>query len=116
MYRHTAENVENADCVQITANHDWDYMLDLWKQPSYCLTIRPEQPVYCPRNVAGESARPTFLPNLWISQKTDFTPPEYLDFEWRHACCIGSIQLLLILAGQFPRRVSRRHQLPMGRV
>lgn len=94
MYRHSKENVENPGCIQITKNRDWDYMVDTWEEPSYCLKIYPEQPVYLPENVRGETARPTFLPNLWISQATDFKQPEYLEFEWDKAVDVHSIQLI----------------------
>jgi hypothetical protein len=94
MYRHVPRNVENAKCVQITKNRDWDYLLDIWNEPSYCLRIYPPQRVYAPENVAGEWARPTFLPNLWISAPTDFSRPEHLTFEWGKISALDRLQLI----------------------
>ncbi len=39
MYRHVPRNVENRQVRQITKNRDWDYLLDIWNEPSYCLRI-----------------------------------------------------------------------------
>ena len=65
MYRHSKENVENPGCIQITKNRDWDYMVDTWEEPSYCLKIYPEQPVYLPENVRGETAPILNNRNIW---------------------------------------------------
>jgi hypothetical protein len=59
---------------------EWDIIKDLKTEPCGLIEILPEQPVYSSENVLGAAVRPDFLPNLWISQETNFAQPQYLDF------------------------------------
>lgn len=49
---------------------------------AHCLRVYPEQKVYGVEELTGPWLRPTHLPNLWISQPTDFQGPEWVQLEW----------------------------------
>jgi len=68
--------------------------LDGMVADGYCVRVIPPQPVYEPANVINPWARPTNLPNLWISQPTDFSKPEFLELHWENPQKIESITLL----------------------
>ena len=47
-----------------------------------CYRIHPEQPVYEPADVINPWSRPTNLPNLWSSKRSDFQDAEWLELSW----------------------------------
>jgi hypothetical protein len=67
----------------------------------YCFHLKPEQPVYSPDNVVNSWSRPTNLPNLWISEPTDFEKPEWVELRWDEPQSIHSIHLLFDSALDF---------------
>ena len=73
---------------------------------SLCFRIQPEQDVYQPTNVALAETRPTYLPNLWISQPTDFKYPEWLELRWPERQKIGRVEIVFdaSLEYRFPQR------------
>lgn len=94
MYRHSLTDVENPQCVQLTENRDWDYLFDYWKKPAFCLRIYPKQRAYSPDNLTNAWSRPTFLPNIWISQETDFQKPEYITLSWDKPQTFSNVDLI----------------------
>jgi hypothetical protein len=56
--------------------------------------MKPEQPVYEASNLVNPWSRPVFLPNLWISEPTDFTRPEWIILKWDEDQRIRSVELL----------------------
>ena len=63
--------------------------------PSYCLRLEPEQPVYAAENTVNPWSRPTNVPNLWVSDSSDFSQPEWIELQWEQPRRIGSIHLFL---------------------
>ena len=61
---------------------------------AYIAKTTPEQPLFEPTNVTNGYARPTNLPNLWVSRQTDFAEPEWLQLEWSSPQTIAEVQLL----------------------
>lgn len=61
---------------------------------SIALEIDPKQEVYFANNVKSEKNRPDFLPNLWISEETDFRFPEFIEFHWEENIDISSIEIV----------------------
>ncbi len=57
------------------------------------LVIFPKQNLYSPSEVANSPPTPSSLPNLWISEPTDFKYPEFLEFKWQTPVEISSICL-----------------------
>jgi len=62
--------------------------------PAYCLRLVPEQPVYRAENVINPWSRPTSVPNIWISQVTDFSQPQWIELNWRKPIRFSKISLL----------------------
>ncbi len=56
--------------------------------------ITPEQKIYSAKNVQNGKTRPDHLPNLWISEETDFRFPEFLEFHWEEPVDISSIEIV----------------------
>tara|TARA_B110000008_G_scaffold279634_1_gene327610 strand:+ start:5276 stop:7492 length:2217 start_codon:yes stop_codon:yes gene_type:complete len=56
--------------------------------------ISPLQEVYSAENLKNEAVRPSSLPNLWISEETNFQYPEYLEFHWSNPVDISKIQII----------------------
>ena len=46
------------------------------------IDITPPQNLFCPSNLTNANFRSTELPNLWVSQKTDFKYPEFVELNW----------------------------------
>ena len=61
---------------------------------AYCFRLTPKQPAYQPQNVVNGYSRPDRLPNLWISDPTDFRYPEYLELHWKEPLGISRIDLV----------------------
>ena len=61
---------------------------------SIALEIEPKQKVYLANNVQNEKNRPDCLPNLWISEETDFRFPEFIEFHWEENIDISSIDIV----------------------
>jgi len=61
---------------------------------AYLCRATPEQRVFEPCNVANGHSRPTNQPNLWVSQTTDFSQPEWLELTWKSPRDLTEIQLL----------------------
>jgi len=47
-----------------------------------------------PENLTNGKGRPDRLPNLWISQPTDFKYPEFVEFHWEKPQEISSIEVV----------------------
>jgi hypothetical protein len=73
---------------------------------SLCFKIQPEQQVYSGENVIQPETRPTHLPNLWISQPTDFKYPEWIELRWNEPKRIGRVEIVFdaSLEYRFPQR------------
>ena len=65
-----------------------------FRSMTYCHRIHPQQPVYEPANVINPWARPTNLPNLWSSVRTDFREPEWLELSWPQPQRIQAVHIL----------------------
>ena len=61
---------------------------------SLALEIVPDQRVYDAENVQNEKNRPDHLPNLWISEETDFRFPEFLEFHWSEPVDLSEIEIV----------------------
>ena len=61
---------------------------------SIALEVSPNQKVYDVKNVKNDQSRPDHLPNLWISEETDFRFPEYLEFHWDQEVDISAIEIV----------------------
>jgi FAD dependent oxidoreductase len=61
---------------------------------AYQSRTTPEQAVFEPANVANGRSRPTNQPNLWVSETTDFSEPEWLDLAWDTPRDLTEIQIL----------------------
>lgn len=61
---------------------------------SLALEIVPKQTVYIAENVLDEKNRPDHLPNLWISEETDFQFPEFLEFHWTEPIDLSEIEIV----------------------
>tara|TARA_B100001093_G_scaffold288523_1_gene275596 strand:+ start:2679 stop:4925 length:2247 start_codon:yes stop_codon:yes gene_type:complete len=70
------------------------------------IKVFPSQSPYLSENVMLSNNRPTNLPNLWVSQSTDFKYPEYLDFQWKKQILISSVEIIFDSSSEFlfPRR------------
>ena len=73
---------------------------------TYCYRIHPQQPAYEPENVINPWGRPTNLPNLWSSKRTDFNAPEWLELTWPQPQRVQEIDILFdsMLDFQFHQR------------
>ena len=61
----------------------------------------PNQPVYEPENLTNARMRPDRLPQLWISEPTDFRYPEFLEFHWEQPRDVSSIDLVFDSSSEF---------------
>jgi len=61
---------------------------------SYSCRIFPVQPLYESAMVTNLHSRPTYMPNLWVSSKTDFSNPEWIELSWDQPRNISAIQIL----------------------
>jgi len=61
---------------------------------SLALEVFPQQHVYDVGNVINDKIRPDHLPNLWISEETDFRFPEYLEFHWEEPLDVSSVEII----------------------
>ncbi len=73
------------------------------------IEVFPKQSVYLPGNLADGKARPDRLPNLWISQATDFKYPEFVEFHWASPQEISAVDIVFdgTLEFLFPARPKR---------
>ena len=58
------------------------------------INISPPQTVYDSENIKNGYSRPHSLPNLWISEETNFQYPEYLEFHWDNPIDISTIEIV----------------------
>ncbi|MBT3668093.1 MAG: FAD-dependent oxidoreductase [Opitutae bacterium] len=58
------------------------------------INISPAQTVYDSRNLKNEGSRPNSLPNLWVSEETNFQYPEYIEFHWDNPVDISTIEIV----------------------
>ena len=72
----------------------WGITRGGWQATTYCHRIHPQQPVYEPANVINPWGRPTNLPNLWSSKRTDFQEPEWLELSWPQPQQIQEVNIL----------------------
>ncbi len=82
------------DFATFLANNEWTCITDILREPSYCVEISPAQSVYSAKNLISGVDRPTVLPNLWISEETDFSIPEFIELEWEKPQHISEIQIV----------------------
>jgi hypothetical protein len=68
---------------------------------SFACRVFPMQPMYEPGMVVNPHSRPTNLPNLWVSKKTLFAQPEWINLEWDEPREIESIQVIFDSSLQF---------------
>jgi len=61
----------------------------------------PQQHVYGPENLTNGRTRPDRLPQLWISEPTDFRYPEFLEFHWEQSRDVSSIDLVFDSSSEF---------------
>ena len=61
---------------------------------SFECRVFPYQPIYEPTMVVNPHSRPTNLPNLWVSSKTTFDQPEWIDLKWDKPHEIASVQII----------------------
>jgi hypothetical protein len=59
-----------------------------------CIRLPQDEAMYAPENVVNGLPRPFKLPNLWISQRTDFKQPEWLELAWAGTASIREVQCL----------------------
>lgn len=64
-------------------------------QPHRCaiMEITPSQKPYDAVELVSKNVRPYSLPGLWISQPTQFTYPEFLEFHWSDPVSISRLDL-----------------------
>ncbi len=60
----------------------------------YLAQVHPKQPVFDVANVVNDHSRPTNLPNLWVSQPTDFKLAEWIQLEWPVPRTVAEVQVL----------------------
>ena len=57
------------------------------------LRTEPSQSVYSPENLSNSCFRPNHLPNLWISQPTNFKYAEFVEFNWKERVGISRLEI-----------------------
>ena len=57
------------------------------------LNMKPKQDIFSPGNMINSSYRPSHLPNLWISQKTEFKYPEFVELNWAEPISMKQIDI-----------------------
>jgi len=74
----------------------WCRLNGIWttKHQNACFRISPEQEVYSPKRLTIGYNRPFMAPNIWISQKTDFSSPEWILFSWERPIKIEEVRLI----------------------
>ena len=100
------ENACTGTLLYKFANHQSGGLLNPYSEFIPCLPIIPSVPsfpafdvlpnqaVFEAENVSNGGTRPNFLPNLWISEETDFKYPEYLEFHWKKPVDISTIEII----------------------
>ncbi|HEY3379140.1 MAG TPA: FAD-dependent oxidoreductase [Armatimonadota bacterium] len=75
---------------------DWVRVNDIWRtrHQTACFRLQPAQEAYAPGNVANAYLRPYFAPNLWVSARTDFSEPEWLQLTWETPVLLKEVRLL----------------------
>lgn len=53
-----------------------------FQNEAICFQLQPSQPVYRPENIVNQFSRPTNQPNMWASESTDFSDPEWIELSW----------------------------------
>jgi hypothetical protein len=90
---------------------EYSPQVSLLPQPSSAplIEVFPKQNVYLPGNLVDGKGRPDRLPNLWISQTTDFKYPEFVEFHWDKPQEISSVDIVFdgSLEFLFPPRPKR---------
>ncbi len=61
--------------------------------PGPLLKISPAPSPYDPQNVTTANQRPSKLPDLWVSQPTDFKYPEFLEIKWEQAKDLSRVEI-----------------------
>lgn len=69
------------------------------------MRTHPEQNAYAPENVVNSFFRSTEIPNLWISQATDFKYPEFLELSWEEKVALERIDISFDGSFQFTGEV-----------
>ena len=60
----------------------------------YCFRLSPSQFVYGVENIADGHSRPGRMPQIWISEPTDFKFPEFVELHWEKSQSISRIDLV----------------------
>lgn len=68
---------------------------------SFSCQIFPVQPIYEPYMVINEHSRPTNMPNLWVSSRTKFDHPEWVELIWKYSYDVSAVQILFDSSLQF---------------
>ena len=68
---------------------------------SFSCRIYPAQSIYEPSMVVNANSRPTNIPNLWVSAKSLFKRPEWVELKWDNPRDITGVQILFDSSLQF---------------
>lgn len=68
---------------------------------SFACRVLPQQPIYEPKMVVNKYSRPTNSPNLWVSAKTSFKSPEWVNLKWDSSHDIEGVQVIFDSSLQF---------------
>lgn len=60
---------------------------------SAVIEVSPPQKTYEAHEMLTENSRPSVLPSLWISQPTNFSYPEFIEFNWPKTIKISRLDL-----------------------
>ena len=73
----------------------WVRLNDIWttRHQSACFRLSPASESYAPAQVVNGYARPCHAPNLWISEETDFSTPEWLELSWEEPVTLREVRL-----------------------
>ncbi len=77
-------------CEKTNEYSEWR-RIETWGSP--CMRLEPKQQAYGPEQAVNGYSRPFRQPNLWVSDVTDFSEPEWLELSWNRRQTISSIQL-----------------------
>ncbi len=78
------------------------------------LYIKPKQDIFSSENMINSSYRPSHLPNLWISQETEFKYPEFVELTWPEPISVKQIDITFDAAYNYhfpdhPKRYKADH-------
>lgn len=86
--------IRHNDPIRPNPFSKWRVAREGWQAATYCHRIHPQQPVYESANVINPWGRPTNLPNLWSSARTNFRESEWLELSWPQPQQIQAVHIL----------------------